>query len=82
MTAKPSVDDVRRRVRLLATPELLLIAMGLGNVEISGPAPADALARMHAMREETNAELARRGLTVLADPTVVGVASYRGGGHR
>ncbi len=46
MSEKPTPEEVRVRVRGMPTPSLLLIAGGLVNAEVTGPAPADAVARL------------------------------------
>ena len=68
MTNATTPDEVRRRVRALATPQLELLAGGLGQVDISGPTPTGAVERLDAMRCEIYAELARRGVIVIPDP--------------
>ncbi|MGH2615673.1 MAG: hypothetical protein ACRDJC_10575 [Thermomicrobiales bacterium] len=82
MSEKPSSDEVRRRVRGLATPSLLLILAGFGNAEVAGPVPADAVARLEALRDEAAAELERRGIVAVPDPSMVARMTYRGDASR
>ena len=78
MTHKPSLVEVRARVRTLETWELLLIAGGLQNVEFEGNPQKGAIARFTAMQEEVIAELERRGVVVAPNPDLVAYATYGG----
>ena len=78
MSEKPTPDEVRVRVRGLPTPSLLLIAGGLVNAEVSWPAPADAVARLEALRDEAVAELGRRGIVVAVNTGLTARMTYRG----
>jgi hypothetical protein len=62
----------------MPTPSLLLIAGGLVNAEVSGPVPADAVARLAALRDEAVAELRRRGIVVGVKTGVTARMTYRG----
>lgn len=78
MTKKPSLSEVRSRVRTLETPQLILMAGAFGNVEFAAGAPQAAVARFEAMRDEAVAELERRGIVVVPDPDMVCQLTYGG----
>jgi hypothetical protein len=78
MSEKPSPDEVRVRVRRMPTASLLLIVGGLMNADVSGPAPADAVARLEALGDEAAAELRRRGIVVAVNTGLTARMTYRG----
>jgi hypothetical protein len=80
MTSKPSLVEVRTRVRTCETWEILLLASALQNMGIVGNPPKAAVERFQAMREEAIAELERRGVVVAANPDLVAFVTY-GGEH-
>lgn len=76
---KPTPGEVRRRVRSLDTPQLLLIAAAFGgDIALENAPPRESIARLDAMRTEAIAELARRGIAVEHDCDMVTVMTYRG----
>lgn len=79
---KPAPDEVRNRVRRLHTADLLLIVGGFGDVEISGPAPAPAVARLEALVDEASKELERRGIEVAGGTGMVTRMMYVGDAGR
>jgi hypothetical protein len=62
----------------MPTASLLLIVGGFVNAEVTGPAPADAVARLQALRDEAAAELGRRGIAVAVKTGVTARMTYRG----
>lgn len=72
--AKPSLTEVRDRVRTRETWELLVLA-GVQNVEFAGSTPRDAVLDFKAMQLEVVAELNRRGIEVTPNPEVFVVSS-------
>lgn len=78
MTSKPSLVEVRMRVRTCETWELLLLAGALQNVGIEGNPPKAAVERFQAMQEEAIAELERRGVVVAPNPDLVAFVTSGG----
>ena len=70
-------EEVRRRVRLLSTAQLRLMAVGTAHV-VPVNAPAVATERFEAIRDEVQRELQRRGVAVDTSQAPRGIAVYAG----